>query len=119
MCIRDSFLDCPLHSLSGGEKQKAALSCILALDAACLILDEPFANLDPASAEEIILLLKKLHQEKTLTILAIDHYWPRWEGFADRIVRLEETNSISLLSQPRHTDFVPGREKMCIRDRSQ
>lgn len=107
----DAFLDRPLHSLSGGEKQKAALSCILALDAACLILDEPFANLDPASAEEIILLLKKLHRDKTLTILAIDHHWPRWEGLADRIVRLEENNSISLLSQPRHTDFVPERKK--------
>ena len=74
----EPFLDRPLHTLSGGEKQKAALCCILVLDTRCLILDEPFANLDPDSVEEIIGLLKKLQREKNLTILAMDHLWQRW-----------------------------------------
>ncbi len=103
----EPFLDRSLHTLSGGEKQKAALCCILALDASCLILDEPFANLDPGSAEEIVTLLKKLHREKGLTILVIDHQWQRWEGFADRIAYMEGNNIIRMKQSPSHLDFVP------------
>ena len=116
----EPFLDRPLHSLSGGEKQKAALTCILALNGSCLILDEPFANLDPGSAEEIIDLLKKIRQEKDLTILAIDHQWKRWEGFADRIARMEGNGVIQILSQPQHSDFVPEQKKtVSLRERHQ
>ena len=108
----EPFLDRPLHTLSGGEKQKAALCCILVLDTRCLILDEPFANLDPDSVEEIIGLLKKLQREKNLTILAIDHQWQRWEGFADRIVRLNGNGSVDVITEPCHGDFIPENEKI-------
>ena len=108
----EPFLDRPLHTLSGGEKQKAALCCILVLDTRCLMLDEPFANLDPDSVEEIIGLLKKLQREKNLTILAIDHQWQRWEGFADRIVRLNGNGSVDVIREPRHGDFIPESEKI-------
>ncbi len=43
----EELLDRPLHTLSGGEKQRAVLACIYLLDAKCILLDEPFANLDP------------------------------------------------------------------------
>lgn len=108
----EPFLDRPLHTLSGGEKQKAALCCILVLDTRCLILDEPFANLDPDSVEEIINLLKKLQREKNLTILAIDHQWQHWEGFADRIVRLNGNGSVCVITEPCHGDFIPESEKV-------
>ena len=84
----------------------------MVLDTRCLILDEPFANLDPDSLEEIIGLLKKLQREKNLTILAIDHQWQRWEGFADRIVRLNGNGSVDVIREPRHGDFIPESEKI-------
>ncbi len=82
------LLDRPLHSLSGGEKQRAVLTCIYLLDAKCIILDEPFANLDPASVGDMMVWMKKLCKEQGKTILAIDHMSDHWIGTADRFVLL-------------------------------
>lgn len=102
----EAHLDRPLHTLSGGEKQKAALACILALESSCLILDEPFANLDPSSADELLMLLQKVQRERNLTILAIDHQWQRWEGFASRIARLEGNDTLRIIAEPARSDFL-------------
>lgn len=104
----ETHLDRPLHTLSGGEKQKAALTCILALESSCLILDEPFANLDPSSTNELLMLLQKVQRERNLTILAIDHQWQRWEGFASRIARLEGNDTLRMITEPVHRDFSPS-----------
>jgi len=74
-----------LNNMSGGEKQKCALCCILALKSKCIILDEAFANIDVRSAREIISTIKKLDA----TVLAIDHNVALWEGAYDRIVSLD------------------------------
>lgn len=63
---RDTF------SLSGGEKQKVALAGVLAMRPEMLLLDEPLASLDPASAEETLFILRKLADEG-MTILLVEH----------------------------------------------
>ena len=74
--------------MSGGEKQKCALACILALKSKCIILDEAFANVDEKSAKEIISAIKGLG----LTLLAIDHNLELWEDAYDNVVSLDGTD---------------------------
>lgn len=59
-------------NLSGGEKQKVALAGLLAMNASILLLDEPLASLDPASAHEALELFRTLAEEGK-TIVLIEH----------------------------------------------
>ena len=59
-------------SLSGGEKQKIALAGVLAMRPKILLLDEPLASLDPASAKEALLLFRRLADEG-ISILLVEH----------------------------------------------
>jgi energy-coupling factor transport system ATP-binding protein len=59
-------------SLSGGEKQKVALAGILAMRPRLLLLDEPLASLDPASAQETLALVRRLADEG-LAVLLVEH----------------------------------------------
>ncbi|MCL2604013.1 MAG: energy-coupling factor ABC transporter ATP-binding protein [Defluviitaleaceae bacterium] len=97
------------NSLSGGEKQKCALCCILAIGAKCIILDEAFANINKESAREIIGHIKTLG----FTVLAIDHNVALWEGNVDRTVSMDGT-------YPKTFDFRPtlhdtGAEVLSVR----
>ena len=58
--------------LSGGEKQKVALAGVLAMHPGILLLDEPLASLDPASAQEALRLVRSLADEG-MTILMVEH----------------------------------------------
>ncbi len=60
------------YTLSGGEKQKVALAGVLAMRPDILALDEPLANLDPASAQGALALIRRLADEGK-TILLIEH----------------------------------------------
>ena len=59
-------------SLSGGEKQKVALAGVLAMHPNVLVLDEPLASLDPASAQEALDLVRSLANEG-MTVLMVEH----------------------------------------------
>ena len=72
------------NAMSGGEKQKCALCCILVLKSRCIILDEAFANIDIQSAREIIAVIKGLG----VTVLAIDHNPALWEDVCENVVSL-------------------------------
>ena len=58
--------------LSGGEKQKIALAGVLAMRPSILLLDEPLASLDPASAQEALALFRRLADEG-VSILLVEH----------------------------------------------
>lgn len=80
--------DRDLSSLSGGEKQKVALAIILAISPKIIILDEPFANVDYESSQEIIQKLKRLNEENKTTIIAIDHRISLWKDIEYKFLYL-------------------------------
>jgi energy-coupling factor transporter ATP-binding protein EcfA2 len=59
-------------NLSGGEKQKVALAGVLAMRPRILLLDEPLASLDPASAQDTLDMVRQLADEG-MTVLIIEH----------------------------------------------
>ncbi len=58
--------------LSGGEKQKVALAGVLAMRPSILLLDEPLASLDPASAQDSLDMVRKL-ADAGMTVLMVEH----------------------------------------------
>lgn len=77
------------HLLSGGQKQRVAIAGVLALEPKCIVLDEPTAMLDPKGRKEIVGTVKKLNQEKGITVVYITHYMEEALQ-ADRIIVMGE-----------------------------
>ncbi|WP_282142032.1 ABC transporter ATP-binding protein [Cytobacillus oceanisediminis] len=83
-----------IHTLSGGQKQKLALACVLSLKPDILILDEPTANLDPASSYELTRIIKELKEEQSFSLLIIEHKLDDWIDLTDRCVVLNREGEI-------------------------
>ena len=81
----DAFLNQEPHHLSGGQKQRVAIAGILALRPAVIILDEATSMLDPRGREEVLQTVRKLKEEKTLTVISITHDLEE-AAKADRII---------------------------------
>ena len=62
-----------VHYLSGGEKRKVAMAGALVMAPELLILDEPFAGLDPKSRRDLIEILNELNRERTITMIMTLH----------------------------------------------
>jgi cobalt/nickel transport system ATP-binding protein len=92
------FVDRPPHHLSGGEKRRAALATVLAMEPAVLVFDEPSAGLDPAGRRQLIDLLRRLSMTQVLIThdmaLALD-LCPRAVIVSDgKVVASGETGAI-------------------------
>lgn len=77
-------------SLSGGERQRAALARALVRRRPILLLDEPFAALDPGLRAEMARLLKSLHAESGNTVLLVTHHPDDIRRLADAVVFLSD-----------------------------
>lgn len=87
------FKDRPIHTLSGGEKRKAALASILALKPSLLLLDEPTAGLDPKSRKDVLDSFQKLKTER-MTIIVSSHNLGDILRLTETITLLENGNSV-------------------------
>lgn len=67
------YKDYPPHKLSGGQKQRVAIAGVLAMEPSCIVFDEATAMLDPVGRKEVIETIKKLNNEKKITIILITH----------------------------------------------
>ncbi len=75
--------------LSGGEQQRVAIARALVTEPAIVLADEPTGNLDSASSEQVLRLLRRACDEKGQTIVMVTHD-PHAAEFADRVVRLRD-----------------------------
>ena len=87
--------------LSGGEQQRAALARALVNRPTILLADEPTGNLDSATGEEIMLLLKNFNQSMGMTIVMVTHERPLAERFAHRIATVADGKLISVTAKSR------------------
>jgi ABC-type Mn2+/Zn2+ transport system ATPase subunit len=78
----------PVGRLSGGQQRKVLLARALAQRASLLLLDEPTANLDPGSKEEVAGLVGQVRRELRATALVVSHEGGPLLDEADRIVTL-------------------------------
>jgi molybdate transport system ATP-binding protein len=76
-------------TLSGGEKQRVALARALATNPAALLLDEPFAALDPDTRESCMDEVKTIQREHGLTILQVSHARDEAYLLADQVVVID------------------------------
>ena len=70
--------------LSGGQKQRVAIAGVIAMEPKCIVLDEPTAMLDPNGRKEVLRAVRKLNEEKGVTVILITHYMEE-VVFADRV----------------------------------
>ena len=84
----DDFAERSPFELSGGEKRRVAIAGVIAMQPKILVLDEPFAGLDPEGVREITDLVLKLKQEVCPTIITVTHDMDSASTLADRIVAL-------------------------------
>ena len=78
--------------LSGGQKQRVAIARALAADPKVLLCDEATSALDPKITGEILDLLKKINQERKLTIVIITHEMSVVEKICDRVAIIDDGN---------------------------
>ena len=88
-CRCKEILHRPIHHLSGGEKQKAALAVLFAMNPRVYLLDEPFASIDRKSRIEILEILKELASNGK-TVILCDHDLTDYEAYIDHMVELRD-----------------------------
>ena len=73
------------HLLSGGQKQRIAIAGVIAMEPACIVLDEATAMLDPIGRQEVLSTVHRLNREKGITVVLITHHMNEAEE-ADRVL---------------------------------
>ena len=78
----------PPHLLSGGQKQRIAIAGVVAMKPQCIIFDEPTAMLDPKGRQEIMSIIRELHEEG-ITVILITHFMEE-AAEAERVIVMNE-----------------------------
>ena len=82
--------------LSGGQKRRAAIAGVLAMEPHVLVLDEPTAGLDPEAHGEIIAMIKRIHEERNGIIVFVSHNMMDVAALSDRIIVMDRGRVITV-----------------------
>ena len=91
----DGFADARVGTLSGGEQQRILIAHALVSGPKLLLLDEPLANLDPRSVQEIVALLHRVATDNEVAVLLSAHEMNALLPVMDRIVYLTQGRAAS------------------------
>ena len=87
------------HLLSGGQKQRIAIAGVIAMEPACIVLDEATAMLDPAGRREVLDTVHRLNRERGITVVLITHHMSEAED-ADRVIVMND-GTVAMDGTPR------------------
>ena len=94
--------------LSGGQKQRVGIARALANHPKILLCDEATSALDPQTTQSVLALLKKINQEKNITIVMVTHEMDVIETICDHVAVMEQGqviesgSTLKIFSQPQH-----------------
>jgi energy-coupling factor transport system ATP-binding protein len=95
----DEFTMHAPHHLSGGQKQRIAIAGVIAMEPACIVLDESTAMLDPLGRREVLDTVRWLNKNKGITAVLITHHMDE-AAMADRVVVMD-SGSVVMDGTPR------------------
>ena len=113
--ISDELLDKSPFDLSGGEKRRAAIAGVIAMDPDVVIFDEPTAGLDPLGRELLLSQIVQYHKERNNTILLVSHSMEDIASIADRIIVLNHSELVMFDTPKVVFSKVDQLEKMGLR----
>jgi energy-coupling factor transport system ATP-binding protein len=94
--LTDEMLAKSPFDLSGGEKRRAAIAGVMAMEPEVLILDEPTAGLDPRGREQILALIREYQQSRGTTVLLVTHSMEDVARVADRVLVMDHGQAAML-----------------------
>ncbi len=96
--LPDNLLEKSPFELSGGEKRRAAIAGVIAMDPDVLILDEPTAGLDPMGRDLLLTQIYNYHKERKNTVLLVSHSMEDIGRVADRVLVMNKGEKAMLQS---------------------
>ena len=88
--LKEKYYHQSPFELSGGQKRRVAIAGVLAMEPEVLILDEPTAGLDPKGRDEILDQLKRIHEERHITIILVSHSMEDVAKYVGRIIVMNQ-----------------------------
>ena len=92
--LKDELLEKSPFDLSGGEKRRAAIAGVIAMNPEVLVLDEPTAGLDPMGRDVLLSQIVQYHKERTNTVILVSHSMEDIARVADKIIVMNKSNLV-------------------------
>lgn len=92
--LKDELLEKSPFDLSGGEKRRASIAGVIAMNPEVLVLDEPTAGLDPMGRDVLLSQIVQYHKERKNTVILVSHSMEDIARVADKIIVMNKSNLV-------------------------